>query len=64
MTQGEFYFLVMVIGALTLFASVLAYGSWVASGNAPPSQINLAAASRHNAGPKGSVEEPDVRKAA
>lgn len=32
MTQGEFYYLLMVIGALTTFAAVLAYGTWMAPG--------------------------------
>jgi hypothetical protein len=32
MTQGEFYYLLMVIGALTVFAVVLAYGALVAPG--------------------------------
>ena len=35
MTQGEFYYLIMVIGAFVAFASVVAYGSWIASGDAP-----------------------------
>lgn len=32
MTQGEFYYLLMVIGALITFAAVLAYGAWMAPG--------------------------------
>jgi hypothetical protein len=32
MTQGEFTYLLMVIGALTIFAAVLAYGAWMAPG--------------------------------
>jgi hypothetical protein len=32
MTQGEFYYLIMAIGALTVFAVALAYGAFVAPG--------------------------------
>jgi hypothetical protein len=32
MTQGEFYYLIMAVGALAVFAVALAYGAFVAPG--------------------------------
>ncbi len=32
MSPGEFDFVMLVVGAMVLFAAVIAYGSWVAPG--------------------------------
>lgn len=32
MTPGEFDFVMLVVGAMVVFAAVIAYGSWVAPG--------------------------------
>ena len=61
MTQGDIYFVTLVIAALTVFASAVAYGSWIAPGTPVKAAESEKPADRHAA---ASDSASDVRKAA